>query len=69
MTKREPCELAGEFYPKVPQSVKKILPVMSLRTSECGPSNGAPSYSLTSSASVPSAADREITDCFSRSAR
>ena len=69
MTNRDPCELAGEFYPNVPQSVKKMFPVLLLRMSECGPNNGAPSYSLTSSASAPSAADSEITDCLSKSVR
>lgn len=69
ITKREPCAFEGEFSPKAPQSVKKTLPVRFDRVRECGPSRGAPSYSLTSSVSEASVAEREMTDCLRRSAR
>jgi hypothetical protein len=68
ITNRDPLVFDATFSPKAPQSLKKMLPVELERRSECGPSRGAPSYSLTSSVYCESL-ERETMDCLSRSVR
>ena len=68
MTNTLPFPLGATFYPKAPESVKKIFPVLFDKIIEFGPSNWIPSYSLTSSAYDPSLELTAMTDCLSKSA-
>lgn len=55
------------FYPKGPESVKKILPLLFESAIEFGPYKVTPSYSLTNSAYEPSTEFMATTDCLRRS--
>ncbi len=68
MINRLPLPLGLTFYPKDPESVKKILPVLFESKIVFGPYKGTPSYQLTNYASEPSFEFTAITDCLNKSA-